>query len=241
MDKELRRVMRLSGSGAAVAAAYAIAAMILSMTLGMYLISFAIVIALLLVLELHIVLSRKSASKADVGRLGEICSLVQEGINSGFGIIPAMRTALAAFPKEGASYSSFFEALALSETGTAPDEAFAEVASRQKDRALAAALLSLAGTLSASGEKGFGIEGEAIASKSRDSIRRGESSFQRGSVFAVFSGSVLPTIAAFAFIGYSIVSSGGSTLLAMPLALDAALPVLYSVSLMLMNKFYTGA
>ena len=232
--------MRLGG-GTGVAAAYAVAAMILSIALGMYLISFSIFIALLLVLEFHIAISRRGASKAEVERLGEMCSLVQNGINSGSGIVPAMRTALAALPREGALYLSFFEALALSETGTAPGEAFAEVASRQKDRALAAALLSLAGTLSASGERGFGIAGEAIASKSMESIRRGESSFQKGSVFAVFSGTVLPTIAAFAFIGYSIVGSAGSTLLAMPLALDAALPVLYAASLMLMNKSYAGA
>lgn len=232
---------RFPDGGAAVAAAYALASMLLSIAMGMYLISVSIFIALLLILELHISMSRRSASKADVVRLGDICSMAQDGINSGSGVIPAMRSALGAFPKEGASYSSFFEALALSEAGTAPDEAFAEVASRQKDRALAAALLSLAGTLSVSGERGFGIASEAIASKSRDSMRRGESSFQKGSVFAVFSGSVLPTIAAFAFIGYSIVGSGGGALLAMPLALDAALPILFALSLMLEDKFYNGA
>ena len=233
--------MRFSKGGTGVAAAYAAAAIILSTALGMYLISASIVIALLLVSLLHIGFSKSSASKAEVECLGEICLLTHETINSGYGIVPAMRSALAAFPPEGASYRAFFEALALSETGTAPDEAFAEVASRQKDRAISSALLAVAKSLSDSGERGFGIAGEAAASKSRASVKRGESSFQKASVVAVFSGSVLPTIAAFAFIGYSIVGSGGSMLLAMPLALDAALPAVYSVSLMLMSKSYLGA
>lgn len=231
--------MRIFEGCAGIAAAYALAAAALSAALGIYLVSVSIIIAFMLISVLYMGFSMRGASKVEVERLGAMCSLVQEAINSGSGIVTAMRSSLASFPAEGAAYSSFFEALALSETGTAPDEAFAEVASRQKDKALAASLLSLAESLSDSGENGFGIAGEAIASKSMDSIRRGESSFQKGSVVAVFSGSVLPTIAAFAFIGYSIVG-GGSMLLAMPLALDAALPVLYFVSLLFMDKSYSG-
>ncbi|MEM3841623.1 MAG: hypothetical protein QXN59_02945 [Candidatus Micrarchaeaceae archaeon] len=237
MDKVIRAGFHLN-SAQLVALAYCIAAIAVGAYLSMYSVALYSALACIIIIAISLFSYNKAGIALETQRLAAICSSTQSYLGSGFGLSKAMRSALHSSVQNGLSYAYFYEALSLIESGLAPSEAFDEIAGRASNKEISKSIRRISSNLLISYEDGFGRAGEELLAEFSKKASSGKSSFEKASVLSIFSGTVLPSVVAFSFIGYSI--AGVASQYYLPPLIDCAVPVAYAASTFWMLKSYWG-